>query len=228
MGTYSLCSLCRDNLNQWEKIACGEAEDIVIKEPSRPSAEDSGPVKVDNWLPKGCWTTKGVQPESCHRPMKTQSVLAADDKAKFNLTLKTHSNLIRWRRCQRWRLHRSQRLTDGQLQERCPLSWGTHLVERTVGVFIPLLFCVILWFCFFFLWAVSLVVLHFRGLNSEPFTGLDLWNCVVGSGFLKWYCLPSVVRLEVAYYFSKVFPVTEGMCRRKVAWCDATLLKRCM
>lgn len=44
----ALLNACRDNLNQWEKIACGEAEDIVIKEPSRPSAEDSGPVKVDN------------------------------------------------------------------------------------------------------------------------------------------------------------------------------------
>lgn len=38
----------RENLGQWEKIARGEVEDVV---PCRPS--DSGPVKVDNWLPKG-------------------------------------------------------------------------------------------------------------------------------------------------------------------------------
>lgn len=35
--------ICRENLSMWEKIACGEVEDVV---PS-PS-HDSGPVKVDN------------------------------------------------------------------------------------------------------------------------------------------------------------------------------------
>lgn len=39
--------ICRENLSMWEKIACGEVEDVV---PSPPY--DSGPVKVDNWLPK--------------------------------------------------------------------------------------------------------------------------------------------------------------------------------
>lgn len=38
-----LFSICRENLSMWEKIACGEVEDIV---PSPPY--DSGPVKVDN------------------------------------------------------------------------------------------------------------------------------------------------------------------------------------
>lgn len=42
-----LFSFCRENLSMWEKIACGEVEDVV---PSPPY--DSGPVKVDNWLPK--------------------------------------------------------------------------------------------------------------------------------------------------------------------------------
>lgn len=45
--------------------------------------------------------------------------------------------------------------------------------------------------------------------------------------FLKWYCLPSVVGLSYAHYFSKVFPETEGMCRAEV-WCNATLLRRWM
>lgn len=40
--------LCRENLGQWEKIARGEVEDVV---PTR--TRDSGPVKVDNWVPKG-------------------------------------------------------------------------------------------------------------------------------------------------------------------------------
>lgn len=35
--------ICRENLSMWEKIACGEVEDVV---PSPPY--DSGPVKVDN------------------------------------------------------------------------------------------------------------------------------------------------------------------------------------
>lgn len=43
--------------------------------------------------------------------------------------------------------------------------------------------------------------------------------------FLKWYCLPSVVGLSYAHYFSKVFPETEGMCRADV-WCNATSLRR--
>lgn len=38
-----LLYICRENLSMWEKIACGEVEDVV---PS-PSY-DSGPVKVDN------------------------------------------------------------------------------------------------------------------------------------------------------------------------------------
>lgn len=42
---------------------------------------------------------------------------------------------------------------------------------------------------------------------------------------LKWYCLPSVVGLSYAHYFSKVFPETEGMCRADV-WCNAILLRR--
>ncbi|XP_033835582.1 cAMP and cAMP-inhibited cGMP 3',5'-cyclic phosphodiesterase 10A isoform X5 [Periophthalmus magnuspinnatus] len=44
----ALLKACKENLSQWEKIASGEAEDIVVKEPSRSSAGDSGPVKVDN------------------------------------------------------------------------------------------------------------------------------------------------------------------------------------
>lgn len=43
-GVFYICS---ENLSMWEKIACGEVEDVV---PSPPY--DSGPVKVDNWLPK--------------------------------------------------------------------------------------------------------------------------------------------------------------------------------
>lgn len=35
--------LCRENLSMWEKIACGEVEDVVPNPPY-----DSGPVKVDN------------------------------------------------------------------------------------------------------------------------------------------------------------------------------------
>lgn len=38
-----LLKACKENLNQWEKIAHGEVEDVV---PSRPCV--SGPVKVDN------------------------------------------------------------------------------------------------------------------------------------------------------------------------------------
>lgn len=38
-----LFCFCRENLSMWEKIACGEVEDVV---PSPPY--DSGPVKVDN------------------------------------------------------------------------------------------------------------------------------------------------------------------------------------
>ncbi|XP_072292571.1 cAMP and cAMP-inhibited cGMP 3',5'-cyclic phosphodiesterase 10A isoform X3 [Eucyclogobius newberryi] len=43
-----LLKACKENLSQWEKIASGEEEDTVAKEPGRSSAGDSGPVKVDN------------------------------------------------------------------------------------------------------------------------------------------------------------------------------------
>ncbi|XP_034040190.1 cAMP and cAMP-inhibited cGMP 3',5'-cyclic phosphodiesterase 10A isoform X2 [Thalassophryne amazonica] len=41
-----LLKACRENLSQWEKIVRGEAEDILLREPSHST--DSGPVKVDN------------------------------------------------------------------------------------------------------------------------------------------------------------------------------------
>uniref|UniRef100_A0A8C6UZG1 Phosphodiesterase n=1 Tax=Neogobius melanostomus TaxID=47308 RepID=A0A8C6UZG1_9GOBI len=44
----TLLKACKENLNHWEKIASGEAEDIVLKEAHSSSAGDSGPVKVDN------------------------------------------------------------------------------------------------------------------------------------------------------------------------------------
>lgn len=47
LNRLGLFDICRENLSMWEKIACGEVEDVV---PSR--LYDSGPVKVDNWLPK--------------------------------------------------------------------------------------------------------------------------------------------------------------------------------
>lgn len=43
MSSNQLFYFCRENLSMWEKIACGEVEDVV---PSPPY--DSGPVKVDN------------------------------------------------------------------------------------------------------------------------------------------------------------------------------------
>ena len=61
------------------------------------------------------------------------------------------------------------------------------------------------------------MVLYLQRPYSEPFTGLtrvksSRWFRL----FLKRYCLPSVVGLSYAHYFSKVFPETEGMCRADV------------
>lgn len=226
--------VCRENLGQWEKIARGEVEDVV---PSRPC--ESGPVKVDNWLPKGFAgppkeydVNPATDLELC-RKESPHPVWAGDRLAKGDLTLKTHSYLIGWRRCQHWRFHRSQRLTDSWW------GWGTstHHPASTqlgnsfgrmdlccFGCFSLAVLCLFL-FCFVF------VLFFFYGL---VFAEALLWtfhrlgyvkSCCRFRLFWKWYCLPSVVGLSYTHYFSKVFPETEGMCRADV-WCNATLLRR--
>lgn len=107
----------RDNLSQWEKIARGEVEDIV---PSRPC--ESGPVKVDNWLPKGLLAhqrnTSRILPQTCNFLGGRTHILCWIRRRWISWRRidfqKTHSYLIGWRRCQHWRFHRSQRLTDSR------------------------------------------------------------------------------------------------------------------
>lgn len=76
------------------------------------------------------------------------------------------------------------------------------------------------------------MVLYLQRPYSEPFTGetyvKSCWfRLFVFLFVLKWYCLPSVVGLSYAHYFSKVFPETEGMCRADI-WFNATSLRRWM
>ena len=103
--------------------------------PSRPCVP--GPVKVDNWRPKGSLAhqrnTAWVLPQtwnSCRRK-NPHVVSAGDGSANGDLTLKekknthTHGYLIGWRRCQHWLFHQSLRLTDSWW------CWGTSTHHPT-------------------------------------------------------------------------------------------------
>lgn len=158
-------------------------------------------------------------------------VSAGDGSAKGDLTLKTHSYLIGWRRCQHWRFHRSQRLTDswwGGTSTHHPTSTqlGNSLGRmdlRHCGCFTLAVLC---YFMFFFYLSWFFYGLVFAEALLWTFHRLQyVKSCCRFRLFLKkWYCLPSVVGLSYAHYFSKVFPETEGMCRADI-WCDATLLR---
>lgn len=226
----------RENLGQWEKISRGEAEDIV---PSRPC--DSGPVKVDNWQPKGVAgppkeynLNPATDLELC-RGKNLHPVLAGDGSAKGDLTLKTHSYLIGWRRCQHWRFHRSQRLTDsrwGGTSTHHPTSTqlGNSFGWMDLCRFGCFYFGGFMLFYDLFLFLFELILLWScicRGLTLNLSQARICEILLSVQAFLKWYCLPSVVGLSYAHYFSKVFPETEGMCRAEV-WCNATLLRRWM
>ena len=154
------------------------------------------------------------------------------DQLKATLTLKTHSYLIGWRRCQHWRFHRSQRLTDSR--------WGgtsTHHPTSTqlgksfgrmdlcrFGCFILAVLCYFIfyylsWFFYGLVFAEALLWTFHRleYVKSCRRFRLLFWNGTV---------LPSVVGLSYdAHYFSKVFPETEGMCRADI-WCNAASLRR--
>lgn len=121
----------------------------------------------------GQLTTKGVAgpPKEYNPNPATDLVLcsgknphpvsAGDGSAKGDLTLKTHSYLIGWRRCQHWRFHRSQRLTDSQwggTSTHHPTSTqlGNSFGRMDLGCFILAVFCyfmifVLFCFCFCFL-----------------------------------------------------------------------------
>lgn len=99
--------VCRENLCQWEKISRGEVEDIV---PSRPY--DSGPVKVDNWLPKGLLArqrnTTCILPRTLDSVGGKTHILHYQDTDQRKATwLWKLSYLIGWRRCQHRWFHRS-------------------------------------------------------------------------------------------------------------------------
>lgn len=109
-----LFSICRENLSMWEKIACGEVEDIV---PSPPY--DSGPVKVDNWLPKSLLArqrnTTCILPRTSYSVRGRTHIPCCRDTEQLRATwLWKLSYLIGWRRCRHWWFHQPQRRIECQ------------------------------------------------------------------------------------------------------------------
>lgn len=156
LGLMEVFYVCRENLCQWEKISRGEVEDIV---PSRPY--DSGPVKVDNWLPKGLLArqrnTTCILPRTLDSVGGRTHILRYQDTDQRKATwLWKLSYLIGWRRCQQRWFHRSGdwQTVDGKGLKPItlhPNSLRINLVEWTLVVlFYP--FCVILCFIFYVSW----------------------------------------------------------------------------
>lgn len=156
--------VCRENLSMWEKIACGEVEDVV---PSPPY--DSGPVKVDNWLPKSLLArqrnTTCILPRTSYSVGGRTHILCCRDTDQLKATwLWKLSYLIGWRRCRHWWFHQPQRQMDCQREGLKPItlhphSLRIHLVKWTLVFFYVLFFYVSAFF----------TVLYVQRPYSEPF-----------------------------------------------------------
>lgn len=168
-----LLKACKENLGQWEKIARGEVEDIV---PSRPC--ESGPVKVDNWQPKGVagspkeHSLNPATDPDLWRGMNPHSVFAGDRLEKATWLWK-HTQLPHW-------VTEVSTLTVSPIPESGSCWWGTSIhcptstqlgnpLGRMDLVALFWLYYVIL--LFFFIWADSIMVLYLQRRYSEPFTG---------------------------------------------------------
>lgn len=156
LNRLGLFYICRDNLSMWEKIACGEVEDVV---PSPPY--DSGPVKVDNWLPKSLLArqrnTTCILPRTSYSVRGRSHILCCRDTDQLRATWL-------WKLLPHWVTEVStlmvsptpetNGLSTGGLKPITlhPHSLRIHLVEWTVV---------------FFMWAVLCV----RRPYSEPLAG---------------------------------------------------------
>lgn len=124
---------------------------------------------------RGCWPTKGIQPNPATDLVlcsgeNPHPVSAGDGSATGDLTLKTHSYLIGWRRCQHWRFHRSQRLTDsrwGGTSTHHPTSTqlGNSFGRMDLGCFLLAVFC------YFTIFVLFLICFSFFEL-------ILLWSCI--------------------------------------------------